>query len=248
MTYFVLDTGDNKIESMSKEQILTAITQAISTGQIQNVDTGFVSTIKEINHQTGLKFWYGTMAEFAALGKKEPNTFYIFSDDTTMQDIEDQFKDQKTFNDYVNIELGNKASQSSVDALSQELGNKASASEVETIKTDVNNLKAKFVYIHYLSISNTSSSSKKFTVRTMIINTSSASITSINNLSLTTSNNFASGYMKGTYTGYVYNIRKATSGGLNFYISNETTKDSQVYEYVPASEITIEDSIVALSV
>lgn len=107
MAYYVLDTGDNKIESMSKEQILAAITQAVENGTISDVDTGFVTTIKEQNHQQGLKFWYGTMAEFNALGSKQPNTFYIFSDDTTLQDIEDKFTTQQEFNNYVNVELGN---------------------------------------------------------------------------------------------------------------------------------------------
>lgn len=107
MTYYVLNEGDNKFESMTKEQILAAIEQAVSTGQIKDVDTGFVTTIKEVNHQQGLKFWYGTMAEFNALGSKQPNTFYIFSDDTTLQDIENQFQTNSDFHNYVNVELGN---------------------------------------------------------------------------------------------------------------------------------------------
>lgn len=121
MTYYVLNEGDNKFESMTKEQILAAIEQAVSTGQIKDVDTGFVTTIKEVNHQQGLKFWYGTMAEFNALGSKQPNTFYIFSDDTTLQDIEDKFTTQQEFNNYVNVELGKKASQDVIDDIEAEL-------------------------------------------------------------------------------------------------------------------------------
>ena len=163
MTFYVLNEGDNKFESMTKEQILTAIQQAVSTGEIKDVNTGFVTTIKEQNHNQGLKFWYGTMAEFAALVKKEPNTFYIFSDDTTLQDIENQFKDQKTFNDYVNVELGKKANSS-----------------------DVEQIKNKHIYQHNITITTTAleNSSPKRTCEfyLTIINNNSNSINSRSNL------------------------------------------------------------------
>ena len=85
--YYVLCGSNCKFESMTKEQILTAIEQAISTGAIQNVDTGFVTTLKEQNAQAGVKFWIGTSAEYNALATKLENCFYILTDDTTEADI-----------------------------------------------------------------------------------------------------------------------------------------------------------------
>lgn len=75
-------------ESMTKEQIMTAIESAISTGEIGDVDTGFITRIKEQNSGAGLSFWVGTSAEYNALDPKINNCFYIITDDTTTEDIE----------------------------------------------------------------------------------------------------------------------------------------------------------------
>lgn len=90
--YYVLCDDNCKFEGMTKEQILTAIMQAVETGEIHDIDSGFVRTIKEINHQKGLRFWVGTTAEFNALPEKENNVLYIKTDDTSEQDILNQFE------------------------------------------------------------------------------------------------------------------------------------------------------------
>jgi hypothetical protein len=72
---------------MTKEQILTAIEQAISTGEINDVNTGFITTIKEQNAGIGLTFWVGTQAQYNAIETKSNNCFYIVTDDQTI-DIE----------------------------------------------------------------------------------------------------------------------------------------------------------------
>lgn len=75
-------------ESMTKEQILTAIQQAVSTGEITDVDTGFVTRIKELNSGVGLYFWVGTNAEYIQQKDSLPkNTFAIISDDNTKDTI-----------------------------------------------------------------------------------------------------------------------------------------------------------------
>lgn len=86
-TYYVLCEDNCRFESMTKEQILAAITQAVEDHEIADVDTGFVTTVKEINGNTGLKFWVGTQAQYNALDPKPVNTFCIITDDTTMQDL-----------------------------------------------------------------------------------------------------------------------------------------------------------------
>lgn len=86
--YYVISNDNCRFESMTKEQILAAITQAVESHSISDVDTGFVQTLKEQNHGTGLKFWFGTTAEYNALQTIEPDVFYILTDDTKFDDIE----------------------------------------------------------------------------------------------------------------------------------------------------------------
>ncbi len=88
-TYYVISDDNCKFESMTKEQIITAIAQYMDSGEITDVDTGFITTLKEQNHNTGLTFWVGTQAEYNALETHIPNCFYIIADDTTVDDLEE---------------------------------------------------------------------------------------------------------------------------------------------------------------
>lgn len=103
--YYVFCDDNCKFEAMTKEQILTAIEQAITTGAVQDVDTGFITKIKEQNKNVGLKFWIGTQAEYNALATKENNCFYIITDDTAKEDIETAIgnlqREMNTLNEYV---------------------------------------------------------------------------------------------------------------------------------------------------
>ena len=94
--YYVVGYGNNLYESMTKEEILAAITQAVSTHTIGNVDTGFVTTLKEINNNKGLKVWIGSTAEYNAIQNKETNCLYILTDDTILEDIETLVNDLTT--------------------------------------------------------------------------------------------------------------------------------------------------------
>lgn len=88
--YYVLCEANCKFESMTKEQILTAIEQAISKGEIKDVDTGFVSTLKEKNGGSGISFWIGTQSEYNAAvenGVDLTDVFCIVTDDTTEEDL-----------------------------------------------------------------------------------------------------------------------------------------------------------------
>ena len=85
--YFVICADNCKFESMTKEQILTAIEQAIKTGQIKDVDTGFITTVKEQNTGAGVKLWIGTTAQYEAQKDSLSDTFCIITDDTTAEDI-----------------------------------------------------------------------------------------------------------------------------------------------------------------
>lgn len=86
--------GDSKsiFEGMTREQILAAITQAVEGGTVSDIDTGFVTKLKEINKGLQLRFWVGTTAEYNALVEAElteSNVLYIKTDDTSPQNISD---------------------------------------------------------------------------------------------------------------------------------------------------------------
>ena len=85
--YYVICEDNCKFESMTKEQIYAAIMQAAETGEISNVDAGFISVIKEQNGGRNLMFWLGTTAEYNALNEKYENCLYIKTDDTFAADI-----------------------------------------------------------------------------------------------------------------------------------------------------------------
>ncbi len=72
-----------KYEGMTKEQILTAIVQAIEEGTVGDIDTGFVKTVKTINN-VSIKFFYGTQAAYDALTEEEKNhLFPIITNDAS---------------------------------------------------------------------------------------------------------------------------------------------------------------------
>lgn len=91
--YYVLCENNCKFPAMTKEQILTAIEQAINNGEIKDVDAGFVTKIKEQNANVGLSFWVGSQTEYNALTEKVNNCFYIITDDTASADIDEKISE-----------------------------------------------------------------------------------------------------------------------------------------------------------
>lgn len=85
---YALDEGENKRESMTKEQVLAAIANAISTGQVTGDYTAFIEMIKEQNKGAGVKIWLGTQAELLALAETDENTIYYVTDMSTLVDLD----------------------------------------------------------------------------------------------------------------------------------------------------------------
>lgn len=111
---YVICNNNCKYEGMTKEQILTAITQAVNEGHIGNVDTGFVSTVKTINGAP-LRFFVGTQAEYDALTTEQKlNLFAIITNDTTKEGINKAIEELKA-----DVESANKK----IDNASKELEN-----------------------------------------------------------------------------------------------------------------------------
>ena len=76
-----------KFEGMTKEQILTAIVQAVSEGTIGDIDTGFITTIKTINGLP-LKFFVGEQSAYDELTADEKNNlFAIITNDKTKAEL-----------------------------------------------------------------------------------------------------------------------------------------------------------------
>lgn len=93
--YYVICEDNCKFPAMTKEQTLAAIKQAIETGEIKDIDTGFVTKIVEQNSGAALSFWVGTSAEYNALESKIHNCFYIITDDTKAETLEDELAELK---------------------------------------------------------------------------------------------------------------------------------------------------------
>jgi hypothetical protein len=85
--YYCFCSSNCKYETMTKEQILAAITQAITTGVVGDVDTGFVTKLQEQNRRDAVTMWVGTQAQYNALPSIANNCLYIITDDTTNDDI-----------------------------------------------------------------------------------------------------------------------------------------------------------------
>lgn len=87
--YYVLCGANCKFESMTKEQIIAAIEQAVSTGEIKDIDAGFITKVKEQNAGKNLVFWVGTTAEYNAIPEDErlAECLYIKTDDTFETDV-----------------------------------------------------------------------------------------------------------------------------------------------------------------
>ena len=85
--YYVICNSGCRFESMTKEQILTAITQAVNEGTIGDINTGFVTTIKTVNGRA-LKFFVGSQSEYEVLTDDEKkNLFAVITNDTNKESL-----------------------------------------------------------------------------------------------------------------------------------------------------------------
>lgn len=85
--YYALDANNNRIETLSKEEILSAIAQAQEAASVLDYEGAFITKIRELNANKDLQFWIGTQAEYNALATKEKYVLYIISDDNHKEEI-----------------------------------------------------------------------------------------------------------------------------------------------------------------
>lgn len=90
---YVICDNNCKYEGMTKEQILTAIAQAVESGTVGNIDVGFITTIKTITG-TPLQFFVGKQAAYEKLtAEQKHNLFAIITDDASKENIEKALAD-----------------------------------------------------------------------------------------------------------------------------------------------------------
>jgi hypothetical protein len=83
--YYCFCDSNCKYETLNREQILTAITQAVQTGKVGDCDTGFITSVKTINGFP-LRFFVGTQSEYESLGETQKrNLFAIITNDTSKE-------------------------------------------------------------------------------------------------------------------------------------------------------------------
>lgn len=102
---YVICDSNCKFEGMTKEQIFTAIKQAVEGGEIKDVDAGFITTIKTINGLP-LKFFVGTQEKYNTLSTEEKiNLFAIITNDTTKEALEKAINDIEELEKFKENEL-----------------------------------------------------------------------------------------------------------------------------------------------
>lgn len=95
---YAICSDDCKFETMTKEDILAAIQQAIEQGYVSEPGEAVFSKIKEINANGTAQIWVGTEAEFNALNIAQnihksvvrvgtDGVLYLCTDDTSINDV-----------------------------------------------------------------------------------------------------------------------------------------------------------------
>lgn len=103
---FCLDQHNNYVETMTKEQIISAIQTAATGGALEGFsNTAIVSKIKEVNKNADFSVWVGTAAEYNKITTKLENVLYILSDDPLASDLPNKVNNLKRVIDDFDVAL-----------------------------------------------------------------------------------------------------------------------------------------------
>lgn len=97
--YYCFCSSNCKYETMTKEQILAAITQAANGSAVIDPDAGVITKVKETNGGANVTFWVGTQVQYNALQTIDRNCLYIITDDTTTDELKKAIEDLKVANE-----------------------------------------------------------------------------------------------------------------------------------------------------
>lgn len=90
--YYCYCDSNCKYETMTKEQILAAIAQAVAGGNVFDTEAAIISKVKEMNAGDFVTFWVGTQAQYNALPIIDAKCVYIITDNTWQHDVETLFQ------------------------------------------------------------------------------------------------------------------------------------------------------------
>lgn len=97
LNVFVLDKLGNNYLGQTKEQIIATIQEELTSGNVPSfIDKKFLTKLREINSNQDFKIWIGSTAEFQSLTSKDATTFYILSDDNTVDAWESRLTNLET--------------------------------------------------------------------------------------------------------------------------------------------------------
>lgn len=126
-TYYVICEDKCLFEAMTKEQIIAAIAEATGSTPT-DVDSAFITKIKEQNANRELKFWVGTQAQYNAIAEPAEDTFYLITDPTFEADIQTELAELQTqvaeLNALKPIDVSDKITLTSADTESVGVANK----------------------------------------------------------------------------------------------------------------------------
>lgn len=217
---YALDDGKNLFPTMTKEQILAAIIEAVNDGSISNIDAGFITKIKEINKNSELQFWTGTQAEYNALQNKDPEHIeYRITDDTTLSDIEQAISDIEADVSGIlngvtavpNATYAKSAAQADYAVNANQAVTAQSASTAMTAN-NVSNL-----YVHFLKIDGTnSSSSYEYEIYITLTTNNSEQISKSSLVSMLVGRSVAvSGYVKDIIDNYCFPLSSVSGTSIS---------------------------------
>lgn len=103
---YVLDSNNNRVESMTKEEILAAIQTAAEGGNFKGFENmAFVSKLRELNKNAEFGVWVGTQAEYNSIFTKKKNVLYLISDDPLCSDLPNKVENAVKAIDEIELKL-----------------------------------------------------------------------------------------------------------------------------------------------
>lgn len=106
--FYVLDENNNKVEAYDKEGVLAVLAQAIADGSLENIvaDAAFINKVRCCVSGSTYNIAFVTQAKYNELviaGELLKDTFYYILDDTTCDNIDENFiKLNNYINDLIN--------------------------------------------------------------------------------------------------------------------------------------------------
>ena len=96
MANYAHDDLNNRVETLSKEEIYALLADAIEQGQLPSVDTpnAFVTMVKSIVDGQPYKIGFCTQAQYNELKAEdelEDNALYFITDDTTLEELDTKY-------------------------------------------------------------------------------------------------------------------------------------------------------------